>query len=301
MKRRTEPVTIQPAAGLENYHDFSKPEVLAEYRRSLAASNLEGGKLPENVNVDWISLGGVQSAKIYIADAAEGKLIFHIHGGAWNGGVPCTGQRAFIELQQDLGIDIISVDYGLAPEHPFPDGLNDCVKAYRAVLDIGYSPENIVFLGESAGGNLCLASCLCARDQGLPLPGGLALVSPSVCPVGIEEMKKRLAENPDDLKLSEDIMTHEMYDTKHDESNPYLYPIFGDYKGFPPVLVQFGGSEMLYQDGMAITKKLMEDGVDVLSHCWQFMPHVFVLLSGIIPEAEAGRKEIGNFMRYVLE
>ena len=301
MKRRTSPVTIQPAPGLDAYHDFSKPEVLAEYRRCLAESTLEGGRLPENVHVQWISLNGVRAAEIQIKNAAEGKLIFHIHGGAWNGGVPCTGQRAFIELQQDTGYNIISVEYGLAPEHPFPDGLLDCVKAYEAVLAQGYKPENIVFLGESAGGNLCLTTALYARDHGLPLPGGLALVSPAACPVDINGMKRRLAEHPDDLKLSEDIVTHEMYDTKIDETNPYIYPILGDFKGFPPVLVQFGGSEFLVRDGVELTCKLMEAGVDVRSHSWEYMPHVFVLMSGILPEAEAARRELADFMQSVLD
>lgn len=301
MIRRDGPVELQPAEGLGEYKDFSKPEVLAGYRAALAESTLPDGKLPENVTVEWVKYHDVRCAKILIDGAREGKLIFQIHGGAWNGGVPCTGQRSFIELQQDVKVNIVSVDYGLAPEHPYPDGLNDCIAAYEGVLEEGYQAEDIVFLGESAGGNLCLCVPLAARDRGLPLPGGIALVSPAALPRDFAAMEAQIAAEPQNLPLKEDYDTYNMYNPKHDMTDPYIYPILGDFKGFPPVLNQFGGAEFLTQDGIAITQKLMQDGVDVKAHMWENMPHVFVLMNEIQPESTNAKKELADFINYILD
>ena len=297
MIRRNAPVDLQPAPGLEEYHDFNKPEDLEKYRSCLAAGTLKDGKLPDDVSVRWITLNGVRAAEIRISGAPEEKLIFHIHGGAWNGGVPCTEQRAFIEIQQKVRTNIISVEYGLAPEHPYPEGLNDCITAYLAVLDRGYQPENICIMGESAGGNLCLALGLYLKEHNFPLPGSVALISPCVKMNPPTELKRIADEHPDDLKLLENYETYRMYILDHDCKDPYISPCYGDFHGFPPVLVQFGGSEFLYEDGVLITRRLMEDGVDVRAHCWEYMPHVFLFLCDLIPEAALAQDELADFIQ----
>lgn len=301
MKRRTKPVSLQPAEGLGEYHDFTKPEVLARYRAALAASTLKDGTLPEGITETWETVNGVRLARLTVQGANHKDLIFHIHGGAWNGGVPCTGQRAFVELIHEAKVDLVSVEYGLAPECPFPKGLLDCAAAYQGILDQGYEPERIQFMGESAGGNLCLALGLYCKDHGIPLPGGMMLLSPSTLDYNFQTMEALLQEHPEDLKLSEDIETHRMYIRDADPKNPYVAPIYGDFSGFPPVLIQFGGSEFLYRDGVELTYKLMQAGVDVQSHCWEYMPHVFTLMLDLLPEAEQGKRELLAYLTRVYQ
>lgn len=300
MKRRTEAVTIQPAAGLDEYHDFSKPEVLAKYRAALAASNLKDGKLPESIHLTWSEGKNYRLARLKQDGAAQGKLLFHIHGGGWNGGVPCVGQQAMISLQQETGVDMVSVEYPLAPEHPYPQGFDGCTAAYRAILAEGWRGEDIVLIGESAGGNLCLGLALWLKAQKLPMPGGLVLISPGSEMKDLGELKRAAEAHPEDLKLSETYDTYAMYMGNHPRTDPYLSPLFGDYAGFPPMLFQCGGSEFLLEETAKCAAKAAMAGADVRFHSWEFMPHVFMLMTGVLPEAEPARKEIADFVREVL-
>ena len=279
MKRRTEPLDMSPV----EFRDSTQPGGLEHNRRMIAESNLPDGKLPEGISIEWEVSGGVRTAHMIKDGSHKGKAVFHIHGGAWTMGVPCTGQRAFVELMDEVNVDIYSVDYRLAPEHPYPAALEDCVSVYKSLLEKGYSSDNIVAVGESAGGNLCLAMTLYLKDNGLPLPGGLVLISP------VAEVR-----SPPQGEAA-------MYVGSADCGHPYISPVNGDFHGFPPVLLQFGGSEFLKRDGAELCFKLMRAGVDTLAHAWEFMPHVFVLMQGAVPEAEPARREIEGFVKRILE
>ena len=299
--RRTEALDIQPAPGLEEYHDFSRPEDLKKYRDALAAPTLSGGRLPDDISVVWKELGGVRTAYMTKAGAPSDRVLFHIHGGAWNGGVPCTGQRVFVEIMQEADINIVSVEYRLAPEHPYPAGLEDCIAAYLALLDTGIKSENIILIGESAGGNLCAALTLYLKDNGKPLPAANILLSPGAKMQDIAALEKALERDPGDLKLSETIETYRMYIGGADPRHPYLSPVYGDFRGFPPTLIQFGGTEFLQQECAELTWAMMKAGVDVLSHCWEFMPHVFVMMQDVIPEAAPAKKELVDYIRSIFD
>ncbi len=279
MKRRTKPLELSAV----EFCDYTEENALERNREQIAKSNLKDGKLPLSVRVEWENVGGVRTAHMIRQGAPGEKLILHIHGGAWISGVPCDGQRAFAEIVDEACVNLYSVDYRLAPEHRYPAALEDCVAVYKALLEKGYGPENILLMGESAGGNLCLALGLYLKDNGLPLPGGMALISP----VG-------LVREPPQGEAA-------MYVGDADCSDPYISPQNGDFRGFPPVLVQFGGSEFLKRDGAELTYKLMRAGVDTLAHAWEFMPHVFVLMQEEISEAGPAKREIIEFVKKILE
>ena len=170
MKRRKEPLNMSTSGFLDEAHDYFDPDIMRRYREALAESDLEGGRLPDEITVEWVELGGVRTAKLNYAGAPQDKLVVHIHGGGWCGGVPCTGLQGMIAVQQMIGYNMVSLDYGLAPEHPFPDGVMDCVAAYQALLEQGYQPENIALIGESAGGYYCLVLAQYLRDHAWYLP-----------------------------------------------------------------------------------------------------------------------------------
>ena len=224
----------------------------------------------------------------------------HIHGGGWCGGVPCTGLQGMIAVQQMIGYNMVSLDYGLAPEHPFPDGVMDCVAAYQALLEQGYQPENIALIGESAGGYYCLVLAQYLRDHGLPLPAGLCLVSPGADMKMPEDVQKALDADPANPFLLQNIAFSTMYTNGHKRDEPYMSPNEGSYQGLPPMFIQTGSCDFCLEASLKCARKASAEGVDVALHSWEFMPHVFFLLHGI-PEAEAGQRELAVFLKKVLE
>jgi acetyl esterase/lipase len=305
MIKRDAPVILQPAEGLDGYHDFLDPESLADYRRILAASNLRGSALPENVTEEWIDLGGVRAVKLTAKGGDHSKLLLHIHGGGFVGGVPCNGQQAMIDIMVEANIDLISLDYGLAPEHPFPEGLLDCAKAYLAILELGYKPEGIALIGESAGGTYCLTLAMYLRDKGYPLPGGLVLLSPNLYLPDVKALRKAYDASPGNLKELEFLQMYEVYLGDHDYTDPLVSPKYGDFAGLPPMLIQCGSSEQmsptldLTDHGLQCAALAARANVDVTLHVWQYMFHVFCLNVDLIPEAKLAIDEIAGYLRKV--
>ncbi len=118
MKRRKEPLNMSTSGFLDEAHDYFDPDIMRRYREALAESDLEDGRLPDEITVEWVELGGVRTAKLNYAGAPQDKLVVHIHGGGWCGGVPCTGLQGMIAIQQMIGYNMVSLDYGLAPGTP---------------------------------------------------------------------------------------------------------------------------------------------------------------------------------------
>ncbi len=300
MKRRKEPLNMSTSGFLDEAHDYFDPDIMRRYREALAESDLEDGRLPDEITVEWVELGGVRTAKLNYAGAPQDKLVVHIHGGGWCGGVPCTGLQGMIAIQQMIGYNMVSLDYGLAPEHPFPDGIMDCVAAYQALLEQGYQPENIALIGESAGGYYCLVLAQYLRDHGLPLPAGLCLVSPGADMKMPEDVQKALDADPTNPFLLQNIAFSTMYTNGHKRDEPYMSPNEGSYQGLPPMFIQTGSCDFCLEASLKCARKASAEGVDVALHSWEFMPHVFFLLHGI-PEAEAGQRELAVFLKKVLE
>lgn len=300
MTRRTQPVYTATTALLEKKLDLlHDPEDLKAYREALSASDLPDGALPEGLRVEWIDLDGIRTAKISAEGAAPDKILFHIHGGGWCGGVPCTGLNGMLQLQKKTGFNLVSIDYSLAPEHPHPQGLLDCVKAYRALLGQGYRGENILLIGESAGGYYCLAMTHYLKDHGLPLPAALCLISPACELPDLSQMEALLAQQPDNVQLNQSYAFAKMYMGDQPADAPYMSPVNGDFHGFPPMLFQCGGCDFVLDRAVRCAAKAMLSGVDVSVHIWEFLPHVFFLLGGL-PEAEPAREELARFIgRYL--
>src|SRR5512146_1847205 len=125
---------------------------------------------PGHVSVDLVTLGGVKAERLRTADADESKAILYIHGGGFVAGVPGNHRPLTWRLADKVGVPVYAVDYRLAPEHPFPAGLDDCVAAYRGLLAKGIPAKSIVIGGDSAGGNLTLATALKLKSLGVELP-----------------------------------------------------------------------------------------------------------------------------------
>ena len=281
-------------------HDFinDRDNAIAQYRRDLQMNTLPGGVLPDGVTAVDLTVGGVKCAHITYPHKKEGWLLVQIHGGGFCAGPPCTQQWPFIKMGMECGIDILSIDYALAPEHPYPAALMDCVMVYKALLDGGQDPNKVIFAGESAGATLCLTTILYAKDHGLPPPAAILAASP--CGDAGLSAEERRTYAPDDPLLDEIDQLMQFYIGSADPKTPYLSPVFADFKGMPPIFLICGTNEMLAPDSAAIYKNCLESKVDITVHACAGMGHVHFLHTGLYPEADAALEEMISYVRKVM-
>ncbi|USU05644.1 alpha/beta hydrolase [Sphingomonadaceae bacterium OTU29LAMAA1] len=214
------------------------------------------------------------------------------HGGAlvFGGGEACRAQASMQANQH--GVLCYGVDYRMPPEHPYPAALDDALMAYRYVLE-RHAPSRIVIGGRSAGGNLAAAVLLRAKDEGLPLPAGLVLLSPEV----------DLTESGDSFHVNETvdvvlpgslIRANELYACGADLSHPYLSPLFGDLTGFPPAFIQSGTRDLFLSNAVRLHRALRRAEVEAELHVFEAMPHGGFL--GNTPEDRELAAEVSRFV-----
>lgn len=224
-------------------------------------------------SVDTTELAGVV---VHVATpdgvAPDDRAYLDIHGGAlvYGDGEPC---RAGARLQADQhGVRCYAVDYRMPPEHPYPAPLDDCVAVYRTLLG-RHPPGRIIVGGGSAGGNLTAALVLRARDEGLPLPAAVVLMTPEL---DLTESGDTFATNRTvDVMLPNPLMaTNLLYASGHDLAHPYLSPLFGDFtRGFPPTFLQAGTRDLFLSNTVRMHRALRRASVPVELHVFEGMPH----------------------------
>ncbi|MFJ9608902.1 alpha/beta hydrolase [Kitasatospora sp. NPDC101176] len=231
------------------------------------------------------------------AGAGSGTILY-FHGGGWVFGSPETALGLTGNLVARTGLGAYSVDYRLAPEHPFPAAIEDTLSAYRALLDRGEDPSTIVFAGDSAGGGLAVTTCLAARDADLPLPAALLALSPGVDAT-------RSGESMDTKEGVDPIFTRAalahtgaLYLAGADPHQPLLSPaVLADLTGFPPMLIQVGANELLLDDSTRLAARARAAGVDVVLDVTADVPHVFQAFAGVLDEADEALDRAALFLR----
>jgi acetyl esterase/lipase len=201
-------------------------------------------------------------------------------------------------LVTKTGFEAYSVDYRLAPEHPFPAAIEDTLSAYRALLDSGQDPSTIVFAGDSAGGGLTVTTCLAARDAGLPLPAAIVAFSPGLDATRTGESMDTKA-GIDPLLSREAVQqTGATYLAGADPHQPLLSPaVLADPTGFPPILLQVGANEILLDDSTRMAARASAAGVDVILDITADVPHVFQSFVGMLDEADEALDRAALFLR----
>jgi epsilon-lactone hydrolase len=200
-------------------------------------------------------------------------------------------------LVRRTGVGAISLDYRLAPEHPFPAAIEDGVAAFRSMLDNGTAPAAIAFAGDSAGGGLTVTTCLAARDAGLPMPAAIAAFSP-----GLDHTRSGASmttkEGIDPFFTREGLgRTREMYLGGQDPDQPLLAPaVLADLTGFPPILLQAGTNELLLDDSVRLAGRAHAAGVDVILDITAGVPHVFQAFAGRLDEADQALDRAALFL-----
>lgn len=252
---------------------------------------------PAGVTCTPVEAGGV-SAEWSVADGAvEDKVILYVHGGGYVMGSAGSHRDVTGRLSKASGARVLSLNYRLAPEHPFPAPVDDAVAAYRWLLAQGISSSNVAIAGDSAGGGLAFATLLALRDAGDPVPAAGVGISPWVDMEGTgESMTTRAAVDP--VVQKEGLLEMaKLYLGDADPKNPLAAPLHANLAGLPPLLIHVGDAETLLNDATRITERARKAGVDVTLKIWDEMPHVWHMFAPILPEGQQAIEEIGAFFK----
>ena len=230
------------------------------------------------------------------------KVILQLHGGGYIGAIYNTYYNvAVLYSEAAKGICVLSPDYRVAPEHPYPAALEDAVASYQWLLDHGWRGDQIILAGDSAGGGLSMALTMYLRDHDMPLPCGIVAMSPwTDLTASGESYTLNYELDPLFGNTRESMIFINDYPGDHDKKDPYISPIYGNFREFPPMLIQVGSTEMLLSDSITVAGMADIVGVDVRLSIYDDMFHVFQLSGKILPEAQKAWDEIEQFLTLLL-
>lgn len=226
-------------------------------------------------------------------------IILQLHGGGYYGRLRNTYRdMAGLYWELSKGYDVLSIDYRVAPEYPYPAALEDAVAAYQWILQQGYDISRIFVAGDSAGGGLALALTMYLRDHDMVLPRGIITMSAwtDLTKSG-ESYQENFDIDPVFGRSEASLVFQKGYYQDNDPKEPYISPVMGDYYGFPPMLMQVGEYEMLLSDTLTVAAKAREAGVQVKVHTYPGMFHVFQMGLLLYPESKEAWQEAGVFIR----
>lgn len=252
-------------------------------------------RLPRGVEIKPTPAAGVPAEWITPGGPLLQGMILYVHGGGWTLGLHNLERRMLGRICQAATVPALAVDYRLAPEHPFPAALDDCLAGYRWLSTSGTSPRHMVVLGTSAGGNLALATLMALRDAGDPLPAAAVCISPMIDLVGTGDSFS--VDNDPAQTAGFALAMARYYAGGHDPRLPLLSPLHGDWHGLPPLLVHVGGDEILLSDATRLRDDGQRAGVDVTLVIWPKMWHGWHLFVPYLPEARQAVHDIGAFVR----
>jgi len=278
--------------------DHSRPP---EQLRKDFEARMTAGPAPTGVTVTPSVLGGRPALTVDPEGGPATGTIIYFHGGCWVFGSPTTALRLTAALVRRTGVRAISVDYRLAPEHPFPAAVEDGLAAYRDLLDQGVPAEQIVLAGESAGGGLSITTLLTARDAGLPLPAAAVIFSSSLDATCSGESMTTKHDADPVFTRAELTTVFAHYLAGQDPDQPLLSPaLHADLTGLPPLLIQAGSNEVLLDDSTRLAVRAAGAGVDVQLDVTADVPHVFQGFAGLLDEADAALSRATSFITAAL-
>lgn len=252
--------------------------------------------LPRKTTVEKISAGGVPAEWVYADSSQQNKVIIYFHGGGYNWGSCNTHRELAARLSLASNARVLLVDYRLAPEHPFPAALDDAISGYKWLLAQGFTANDIVMAGDSAGGGLTLATAVSLRDQTIALPSALLCLSPwADLEMSSDTMNSKASVDP---MLSEASLAvwAKHYIAADQGNNPLISPIHANFHGLPPLLIQAGEDEVLLGDALLVAERAKAAGVDVTLDVWPHMWHVWQAMALIVPEARQAISQLGTFV-----
>jgi monoterpene epsilon-lactone hydrolase len=253
--------------------------------------------LPKNTKVEKVMADGVNAEWISCGKVHTNKIFMFIHGGGYYRGSIASTRATVARISEQAGVQCLSIDYRLAPEHPFPAAIDDTYTAYNWILKQGINPKNIIVSGQSAGGGLCLALLLKIKDNKGVQPLGAVAISPwtDLSQSG-NTMKTNEEIDPIISKKYLDRMAG-LYLKDLSFSLPLASPLFGDLSELPPILIQVGTAETMLDDSKRFYEKAKKANVDINIEIWTDMFHGWHGNAHILKDAELAIQSIGNFCK----
>lgn len=270
---------------------------IEDVRRHAARSDVRLSGRPPRCPVEAVEIAGQRSHWFGAPElAARHGTLLYLHGGAWCMHLPHLYAAFAAALSNATGLRVLLAEYRLAPEHPFPAGLEDCFAAYRTLLAGPHGPP-VAIAGDSAGGSLSLITLMRARDARLPLPACAVLLSPSTdLTFSGPSMRYNALADPMFSDTSMDLLP-DIYCPGRERSDPLLSPLFGDWSGLPPLYFLAGSTEMLLDDSVRAHDRARQAGTSSRIDVWWQLPHVFPVMR-TLPEARAALRSIADFIAH---
>ncbi|WP_322043930.1 alpha/beta hydrolase [Paraburkholderia sp. J67] len=234
-----------------------------------------------------------------VREGGAPRTVLYLHGGGYYFCSPKTHRAITFGLATRADADVFSLDYRLAPEHPFPAALDDALAAYRRLLADGVRPESLVIAGDSAGGGLALATLVALRDAGVRLPAGALLYSPwTDLAVTGESIRTNDGRDP---MFCGDVFARvaALYLGAASATDPYVSPLYAEFQGLPPLFMLAGSTETLLDDTLRVAQRARAAGVQVECEIGRGLPHIWPIYAPFMPEARRALDDSARFVKRV--
>ncbi len=270
--------------------------------------NMKGFRQPKWVVTEKFTIGNLPVEMYYRKGTNPKKVLYFLHGGGYIGRLNGLYRNKVKEFLKQVGdIRIVFIDYRTVPEYVYPCALEDALAGWDWLIEQGYREEDIITIGDSAGGNLNLALNLTLRDAGRKMPKAMVCISPWTDMVGVgksyfdnynHDPMFGQKEGALDEKLLKDFAETSLYTWcfQADRNSYIVSPVFAEYAGFPPTLITVGGSEMLLSDSQTVYENMKKAGVDCRIRIDEGMFHIYPLFPSVMPEAKKAFAEICSFL-----
>jgi acetyl esterase/lipase len=253
--------------------------------------------VPADIAVEAVDANGVPGLFVSPPGVAQDRVLLFFHGGAFTLGSSRSYRELVGRMARTAGVRGLVIDYRLTPEHPFPAGLEDCIAAYEWLLGQGIAAKNIALAGDSAGGNLLVATLLALRDKGVALPAcGVCISGWYDLTNGSESLRPAVSRDvfvP--MKLIDTAPL--AYLNGADASDPRASPLLGDLGGLPPLLIHVGEPELLVDDARRLADKVRAAGGTAELEIWPDMPHIWHFFGPMLDEGRAATDQAGRFIK----
>jgi epsilon-lactone hydrolase len=268
-----------------------------ESMRSMSTSldDKQASKLPEDINATAVSTANYDGEWVRIAGKRPRRTLLYFPGGGFVTRTPNMHKSFVAKICRQANTKALVVHYRLAPEVPFPGGLEDCVAAYHDLLKQGIQPGEITLAGDSAGGGLVLSTLLALRDEGTPMPANAVVLSPMADLTFTGESRVFNERADPMLPNTRGSDMHQLYMGEALAEDRFASPVLASFEGLPPLLGQVGSTEILLSDTLRAATRAEEAGVPFFLDIWQEMPHNFALMS-ILPESKVAIERIARFI-----
>jgi epsilon-lactone hydrolase len=253
-----------------------------------------------DIHSDPVTAGGVPAEWIAPRGEPTTGVVLYLHGGSFLSGSIASHRTLAGNVALASRARVLLIDYRLAPEHPFPAGLDDAAAVYEWLLSQGTAPGQVLLAGDSAGGNLALSLLVRLRDLGRPLPAGAVCLSPNPDLTYSGESWAYNAKKDVMIEERKERQAVDVYLRGTDPRNPLASPSFADLRGLPPLLLQVGSYEVLRSDVERFAEKARQEGVQVSLEVWPGMQHEWQFTARILPEGRRAIARIGRFVQEAL-